>query len=81
MSAGDDHDVGRLAGRQPRHGLLEILRDDFLRLGKTFAVGVGLAVIHHGDVEAGDSRDLVKACSIRGLRRKYKVPLEVGSAR
>src|ERR1019366_4649152 len=68
MPAGDDHDVRRLAGREPRRGLVEIFGDDLLRVGKALAVRIGFAIIHYSDVESCDARNLVKtycyvACS------------------
>ncbi len=61
VSAGDDHDIRRLAGREPRRSFVEIFRDHLLCLGKALAVRVGFAIIDHGDVESRDARDLVKA--------------------
>ena len=63
MPARHDHDVRRLAGCELRHCLFEIFRQDLLRLGKALAAGIGLAIINYRNIEAGDSRNLVKACS------------------
>ena len=81
MAAGDDHDIRRFIRSEPRHGLFEIFGDDFLGFGEAFAVGVSFAVVDYGDVETSIFGDLVKIHWTRGLRRKYKVTLEVGPAR
>src|SRR3981081_1767599 len=62
VPARDDHDVRRLAGSEVRCRLLEIFGDYLLRLGEAFAVRVCLAIIDPRDIEAGNSRNLVKAC-------------------
>src|SRR5580698_1627822 len=63
MPAGDNNNIGRLAGREVRSCRIEILGYYLLCLGKTFAVRVGFAIIHYRDVEASDTCDLIKACS------------------
>ena len=73
VPARDDHDVRRLARRELRRGLLEIVGDHLLRLGEAFAIRVGLAIIHHRDVESRDSGNLVKACRYVTCTENIKV--------
>src|SRR6267378_1714664 len=68
-----DHDVGRLAGGELRRGFLEIFGDHLLRLGEAFAIRVGLAIIYYRDIEAGNSRNLVKACRYVACAENIKV--------
>jgi len=60
MSASHDHNVRRLIGREPGHGLLEILCDHFFGVGKTIAAGVGIAVINHDHLKTGSASHFVK---------------------
>src|ERR1039458_8271907 len=73
MPAGDDHDVRRLAGRELRRGLVEIFGDDLLRVGKSLAVRIGFAIIHHSDVEPSDTRNLVKTCCYMACAENIKL--------
>src|SRR5579862_3236719 len=60
MSARDNNQVSRFPGAEPRHCPVEIFSNDLFGVGKPLSVGVGVAIIHHGNVEPGTSRNLAK---------------------
>src|SRR5438270_10188890 len=53
VTAGDNDNVGRFGRLDVGHGFVEIVGMDFAGIGKTFAVGIALAIVDDYDIETG----------------------------
>src|SRR5438874_13793578 len=60
VPASHNHNIGSFIRSDSRHYLIEVFRDDFFRVGKTFAIGIALAVVDYMHVETRSLCSLVQ---------------------